>query len=64
MISHTKLRSAIDGLKLPNKKQPCPSSQKDSIIARDAIRTFSASAALFGFNRRPTTGASLLCRTS
>ena len=64
IISQTKLRSAMEGCKLPSKNRPFPLSQKDSIFAREADRIISASAAAFGFKGRPSAGASALLRTS
>ena len=63
IISQTKLRSAIDGLKPPSKYRPFPLSQMFSIFDRDDIKTFSAAAAACWFSGRPNTGASTVCRT-
>lgn len=57
MISHTKLRSAIEGWKLPSKKRPFPLSHTDSIFIREAERSFSPSAAASGFKGNPSAGA-------
>lgn len=59
MISQTKLRSAIEGWELPSRKRPFPLSQTDSISSREAERSFSASAAAFGFKGSPSAGASV-----
>lgn len=56
MISHTKLRTAIEGCVLPSKKHPLPLSQKDSILAREAERSFSLLAAASGFRGSPSAG--------
>lgn len=63
MISHTKLRSAMDGCKLPSRKRPFPLSQTDSIFARDSDNIFSPSAAAFGFKGRPSAGPRVELRT-
>lgn len=57
MISHTKLRSAIEGWELPSKKRPFPLSQNDSIFASEAERIFSLLAATSGFRGSPRAGA-------
>lgn len=57
MSSRTKLRSAIEGWPLPSKSRPFFWIQTDSILARDAKRTFSASAAACGFKVNPKAGA-------
>lgn len=59
IISHTKLRSAIEGWVLPSKKRPLPLSQKDSIFPRDAERSFSLLAAASGFRGSPSAGPSV-----
>lgn len=63
MISQTRLRSAIDGCILPNKNFPFPLSQTDSIFDRDKVKSFSASAAAWGFLGRPNAGPSTVFRT-
>nr|GMD78778.1 pentatricopeptide repeat-containing protein At5g61990, mitochondrial-like [Ipomoea batatas] len=57
------LRSAMDGWVLPSRKRPFPWSQMESILSRDANRTFSASAAACGFNGKPSAGSTASTET-
>lgn len=58
MSSQTRLRSAIDGWKPPRRKLPSPLSQISSSCDKEDNKTFSASAAAFGFSGRPSAGPS------
>lgn len=64
MISQTKLRSAMEGRRVPRIKRLFSFSQRESIFAREADRSFSASAAAAGFLGKPSAGASAVFRTN
>lgn len=54
----------MDGRKPPSKYRPFPLSQMFSILDRDDIKVFSASAAACWFSGRPSNGASTVFRTN
>jgi len=54
----------MDGRKPPSKYCPFPLSQMFSIVDKDEIKIFSASAAACWFARRPNSGASTVFRTN
>lgn len=62
MISQTKARSAIEGSAFPSKNGLSPTSQNDSIVERDADRSFSPSAAAAMFTGRPNANAIVLLK--
>lgn len=64
MISHTKLRSAIDGSEFPSRNWPDPCSQKSSNIDKDFGSIFLASSTALGFEGNPYKGASIVLYTS
>lgn len=51
----------MEGFEFPSKKGPS-SSQYDSIVEKDAERSFSPSPAAFGFKGRPNAGAKVVLK--